>query len=102
MSEAEGRGAPRATEELDIRDAAERWPVASSMVLGEGSFVRLRRGMGRMPDGEGVGRDLLEHPGAGAVVALDSDERVLLIRQYRHPVRRRLLGIPAGPRGVAR
>jgi ADP-ribose pyrophosphatase len=100
MSEPEGRGAPRATEELEIRDTAERWPVASSAVLGEGGFVRLRRDMVRMPDGEVVGRDILEHPGAVAVVALDPDERVLLIRQYRHPVGRLLWEIPAGLRDV--
>src|SRR5258708_26026015 len=101
MSEAEGRGAPRATEELEIRDAAECWPVAASTVLGEGSFVRLRRDMVRMPDGEGVGRDILEHPGAVAVVALDPDERGLLIRQYPHPVGRLLWEIPAGLRDVS-
>jgi 8-oxo-dGTP pyrophosphatase MutT (NUDIX family) len=90
-----------ATEDLDIRDAAERWPVASSSITGDGSLVRLRRDMVRMPDGELVARDVLEHPGAVAVVALDSAERVLLIRQYRHPVGRLLWEIPAGLRDVA-
>ena len=90
-----------ATEDLDIRDAAERWPVTSSAVLGRGSLVRLRRDMVRMPDGDVVGRDILEHPGAVAVLALDADERVLMIRQYRHPVGRLLWEIPAGLRDVA-
>jgi len=54
-----------------------------------------------MPDGEVAGRDILEHPGAVAVVALDAAERVLLIRQYRHPVGRMLWEIPAGLRDVA-
>jgi ADP-ribose pyrophosphatase len=90
-----------AAEELDIRDSAERWPVTSSEVLGQGSLVRLRRDTVRMPDGEVVGRDILEHPGAVAVVALDSADRVLLIRQYRHPVGRLLWEIPAGLRDVA-
>jgi 8-oxo-dGDP phosphatase len=94
------RAGSTATEEPDIRDAAERWPVASSATLGTGSLVRLRRDMVRMPDGEVVGRDILEHPGAVAVVALDSEERVLLIRQYRHPVGRLLWEIPAGLRDV--
>jgi 8-oxo-dGDP phosphatase len=48
-----------------------------------------------------VGRDVLEHPGAVAIVALDPDERVLMIRQYRHPVGRMLWEIPAGLRDVA-
>jgi ADP-ribose pyrophosphatase len=99
MSEPQGR-ADTGTEQLDIRDAAERWPVVSSAVLGDGRLVRLRQDMVRMPDGEVVGRDILEHPGAVAVVALDSDERVLVIRQYRHPVGRLLWEIPAGLRDV--
>jgi 8-oxo-dGTP pyrophosphatase MutT (NUDIX family) len=90
-----------ATEELEIGDEADRWPVTSSAVLGEGRLVRLRRDNVRMPDGEVVGRDVLEHPGAVAVVALDDGERVLMIRQYRHPVGRLLWEIPAGLRDVA-
>jgi 8-oxo-dGDP phosphatase len=90
-----------ATEELNIRDTAERWPVTSSAVLGKGSLVRLRRDMVRMPDGEVVGRDILEHPGAVAVLALDAAGRVLMIRQYRHPVGGMLWEIPAGLRDVA-
>jgi 8-oxo-dGTP pyrophosphatase MutT (NUDIX family) len=90
-----------AAEEPEIRDLAERWPVASSAVLGDGGFVRLRRDMVRMPDGEVVGRDVLEHPGAVAILALDSEDRVLLIRQYRHPVGRMLWEVPAGLRDIA-
>src|SRR5215813_9097862 len=90
-----------AAEELDIRDITDRWPVTSSAVLGDGTLVRLRRDTVRMPDGDVVGRDVLEHPGAVAVVALDSAGRVLLIRQYRHPVGRLLWEIPAGLRDVA-
>jgi 8-oxo-dGDP phosphatase len=96
-----GRSGDTATSELDIRDSAERWPVTSSAVLADGSIVRLRRDLVRMPDGDVVGRDILEHPGAVAVVALDSRARVLLIRQYRHPVGRMLWEVPAGLRDVA-
>ncbi|HEY2687920.1 MAG TPA: NUDIX hydrolase [Streptosporangiaceae bacterium] len=90
-----------ATEDLDIRDITDRWPVASSAVLGDGTLVRLRRDTVRMPDGDEVARDILEHPGAVAVLALDEAGRVLLIRQYRHPVGRLLWEIPAGLRDVA-
>jgi 8-oxo-dGDP phosphatase len=90
-----------ATEDLHIRDAAELWPVASSTMLADGALVRLRKDQVRMPDGEVVGRDVLEHPGAVAVLALDSAEQVLMIRQYRHPVGRLLWEIPAGLRDVA-
>ena len=43
-----------------------------------------------------VRREFVRHPGAVAVIALDDDERVLLLRQYRHPVRRELWEPPAG------
>lgn len=43
-----------------------------------------------------VTREYLDHPGAVAVVALDDDERVLLLRQYRHPMRSYLWEVPAG------
>jgi ADP-ribose pyrophosphatase len=47
------------------------------------------------PDTE-VARDVVVHPGAVGVVALDDEERVTLIRQYRHPVAAHLWEIPAG------
>lgn len=43
-------------------------------------------------------RLVLEHPGAVMVLAVDDQERVLVLEQYRHPVRRRLLELPAGLR----
>jgi len=41
-------------------------------------------------------RDFVDHPGASAIVALDDDENVVLLRQYRHPVRSRNWELPAG------
>ena len=41
-------------------------------------------------------REYVDHPGAVAVLAIDDQERVLLIRQYRHPIRMRELELPAG------
>ncbi len=46
-------------------------------------------------------RHYLDHPGAVAIVALDEDDRVLLIKQYRHPIRHRDWEIPAGLMDVA-
>jgi 8-oxo-dGDP phosphatase len=88
-------------ERPDIRDAPASWPVTESAELASGALARLRKDMVRMPDGDVVGRDVLEHPGAVAVLALDTEERVLMIRQYRHPVGRLLWEIPAGLRDVA-
>jgi ADP-ribose pyrophosphatase len=41
-------------------------------------------------------REIVEHPGAVAIVAVDSEERVTLVRQLREPARKELLELPAG------
>ncbi|MFD1720650.1 NUDIX domain-containing protein [Amnibacterium endophyticum] len=47
-------------------------------------------------DGTSITREVILHPGAVAILALDDEDRVLLIRQYRHPQRSRMWEIPAG------
>lgn len=47
-------------------------------------------------NGHELTRDYVDHPGAVAVLVMDEDDRVLLIQQYRHPVRSRDWEIPAG------
>ena len=49
-----------------------------------------------LPSGESVRRDLIRHHSAVAVLALDADERVLVVHQYRHPVGATLWELPAG------
>jgi 8-oxo-dGDP phosphatase len=49
-----------------------------------------------MPDGDVVERDYMRHVGAVGVVALDADDNVVLIRQYRHPLGREIWELPAG------
>ncbi len=46
-------------------------------------------------------REVVEHPDAVAIVALDADGRVALVRQYRHPLASTLLELPAGTLDVA-
>lgn len=46
--------------------------------------------------GHAITREVIRHPGAVAILAMDDAERVLLIRQYRHPIRTRAWEIPAG------
>jgi len=53
------------------------------------------------PDEDAFTRVVLEHPGAVVILALDEDERVLCLRQYRHPVRQRMIELPAGLLDVA-
>ena len=84
-----------------VRDSREHWPVVGEPRRARGALVSLRTDQVRMPDGELAPRDVLEHPGAVAILALDEAGQVLLIRQYRHPVGRLLWEIPAGLRDVA-
>jgi 8-oxo-dGTP pyrophosphatase MutT (NUDIX family) len=85
----------------DVRDEAGSWPVTDSAVLAVGKVVTLRRDCVQLPDRSLVSREVVEHPGAVAVVALDERDRVLMIRQYRHPAGATLWEIPAGLRDVA-
>jgi ADP-ribose pyrophosphatase len=66
-------------------------------VLDTSRVISVREDRLRSPaDGAEFVRDVVIHPGAVGVVALDRDERVLLVSQYRHPVGHRLLEVPAG------
>lgn len=83
-----------------LRDTPERWDVARSVRRFEGGVVSVRTDSVRMPGGATVDRDVVEHPGAVGVLALDAAERVLLVRQYRHPTAHHLWEPPAGLRDV--
>ena len=85
----------------DIKDTPEAWPVVASDPLVRGRLVTVRTDKVRMPGGNLAERDVVLHPGAVAVLALDETGQVLLIRQYRHPVSKLLWEIPAGLRDVA-
>jgi 8-oxo-dGTP pyrophosphatase MutT (NUDIX family) len=86
---------------VNIKDTPETWPVVSSSELLRSRLVTVRSDKVRMPGGNVAERDVVVHPGAVAVLALDDAGQVLLIRQYRHPVNRLLWEIPAGLRDVA-
>ena len=64
------------------------WPGARSPATSQDQV--------RTPDGQLIEREYLKHPGAVGVIALDDHDRVALVRQYRHPVRHRLIEPPAG------
>jgi ADP-ribose pyrophosphatase len=70
-------------------------PVLSSETAFEGKVWNVKRERFQYGDEELV-REFVDHPGAVAVLAIDDQERVLLIRQYRHPVAMRDLELPAG------
>ncbi|WP_255955777.1 NUDIX domain-containing protein [Streptomyces odontomachi] len=81
---------------MTIKDTPEEWQITASETPFVGNKTSVRTDQVVMPDGSVVGRDYQVHPGSVAVLALDDQDRVLLIRQYRHPVRQKLWEIPAG------
>jgi ADP-ribose pyrophosphatase len=66
-----------------------------------GAFLRVRIDEVRLPSGRSTTREVVEHPGAIAVVALTGDDHLLLVRQFRHAAGRALLELPAGTRDTA-
>jgi 8-oxo-dGDP phosphatase len=70
--------------------------VQSSKDVYVGKVMALRVDEVAMPGGNGAVREIVEHPGAVAIAALDADDRLMMIHQYRHAVRRRLWELPAG------
>lgn len=70
--------------------------TVSSETLYVGKILALRADEVLMPGGGTARREVVEHFGAVAVVALDDDGRIVLIHQYRHPYGRRLWELPAG------
>ena len=79
-------------------DKAERWPAVAASEQMKSWPITVRTDRVQMPDRTYAERTVVTHPGAVAVLALDDTRRVLMIRQYRHPVERLLWEIPAGLR----
>lgn len=61
-----------------------------------GRFIELHRDEVRLPDGSKSRREYIRHPGAVAIVALTDEGDIVLERQYRYPLARDLVEIPAG------
>ena len=72
------------------------YETEDSEVVYEGHLGSVRVDRVRMPDGEVKPREIADHLDAVAIVALDDDGHVVLVRQYRHALGRYLLEIPAG------
>ncbi len=72
------------------------YAVVSSQTRFTGAIMTVVSEEVALPQGGTAVRDFSRHPGAVGVVALDEQGRVLLLRQYRHPVRETLWELPAG------
>ncbi len=79
-------------------DVPERWPVVQRDTQCEtGRVIAVRSDLVTPPDGGApFMRDVVLHPGAVGIIALDVEQRVLVVHQYRHPVGHRLVEAPAG------
>ena len=75
-------------------DLTER--MVSSQTIFEGKIVRVTVDEARLPNGRLATREVVYHPGGVAILALDTDNQVTLVRQYRYPIGQLLLELPAG------
>ncbi len=62
----------------------------------EGKVINLRVDTVELPDKKYSKREVIEHPGSVAIVSLREDNKIVLVKQYRKPVERFLLELPAG------
>jgi ADP-ribose pyrophosphatase len=75
-------------------DLTER--TVESKTLFDGIIVKLKVDQARLPDGKTAVREVVEHPGGVAILALDEENNVTLVQQYRYPFHQVLLELPAG------
>jgi 8-oxo-dGDP phosphatase len=87
------------SELADLADLPRAWPVVDSTDLHRDSWVMaLRADVVSRPDHpeDRLRRYVVEHPGAVVVLAVDDEEQVLCLRQYRHPGQHVFVELPAG------
>jgi len=70
--------------------------VLSKELIYDEGFVHLEKWQVKLPDGKTVTREVILHPGAAAVVAINDNEEIYLVHQYRTPIGRVTTEIPAG------
>ena len=70
--------------------------MVSSQTIFEGKIIKVTLDQARLPDGSVAPREVVYHPGGVAVLALDEDNTVYLVKQYRYPIQQLLLELPAG------
>ena len=70
--------------------------MVSSQTIFEGKIIKVTLDQARLPDGTLAPREVVYHPGGVAVLALDEDNTVYLVKQYRYPIQQLLLELPAG------
>ena len=77
-------------------DSHLRENTLTSESVYQGHFLELRRDRVALPNGREATREYVVHPGAVMIVAILSDGRLVMERQYRYPVRQTMIEFPAG------
>lgn len=70
--------------------------TVGSETIFEGKVIRVKRDTVTLPDGKSATREVVEHPGGVGIVPVDAEGNVYMVRQYRYPLGRLSLEIPAG------
>lgn len=70
--------------------------TVASETLFEGKIISLRVEEVELPDGNKAKRELIDHPGAVAVIAITDENKIVLVEQYRKALNRSIIEIPAG------
>ena len=68
----------------------------SSQTMFDGRIIHVRRDVIELPNGKEAFREVVDHPGGVCVLALDGEDRVLIVSQYRYPYNKVLRELPAG------
>ena len=82
--------------DLPVSDTHLREVTISSQDAYQGQFLKMKKDIVSLPDGQETYREYLIHPGAVAIIPILSDGRILLERQFRYPVNAAMIEIPAG------
>lgn len=67
-----------------------------SSIIYDGAFLRLRTDRAKLPNGRTASREVVEHPGGVAILPLDEAGNVILVEQYRYPLGKLVVEVPAG------
>ena len=84
---------PAETEAADVKLAEV---TLEQQVVYQGKFLTVRRDLAQLPNGRSASREFVLHPGAAAMVPIDSDDRILIERQFRYAMGTVYVEIPAG------
>ena len=84
-----------------LYDQDEVWPLTDRRVIHRGHVVTMIEDEITSPSGETLTREMIAHPGSVAILALDGENRIAVVHQYRHPIEMRLVELPAGLLDVA-